>query len=185
MKRPKSIMSNSRIRRDDSGATAIEFALVAPILFLLMIGIIELGLILVAMNVIEGSVRNAARLGITGSDYAGERPNPDGSLDRVGMIKEEIRKMAGSFINQDNLNISCTDIGNTFGNLPAVPGSGFTCGATIDNQASCSSGGSGGNAMVYNVAYCWELFTPLVGKFFNDGEYVIQSSMIVRNEGFN
>ena len=48
------------------GTTAIEFALVAPILLLLILGVIEFSLIMTVNSVLEGAVLAAAREGSTG-----------------------------------------------------------------------------------------------------------------------
>jgi Flp pilus assembly pilin Flp len=50
--------------RDDSGATAVEFALVAPILLLLVFGIIEYGLWFSDSLATRQGVREAARQGV-------------------------------------------------------------------------------------------------------------------------
>ena len=51
-------------RRGDSGATAVEFALVTPILFLLVFGIIEYGLWFADSVSARQGVREAARQGV-------------------------------------------------------------------------------------------------------------------------
>jgi Flp pilus assembly protein TadG len=53
-------------RLDDSGATAVEFMIVAPMLFLLLVTIIDLGLMLTTQSLLDGAARNAARLILTG-----------------------------------------------------------------------------------------------------------------------
>src|SRR4051812_4876535 len=51
---------------DRTAATAVEFAVLAPVFFLAIIGIIELGVLLAVQVLLEGSVREASRFGITG-----------------------------------------------------------------------------------------------------------------------
>lgn len=50
-------------RRDTRGAAALEFALVAPILFLLLFGIIDYGYLINRSSMINNAVRDAAREG--------------------------------------------------------------------------------------------------------------------------
>jgi Flp pilus assembly protein TadG len=57
MRRPK--------RRGDQGQSLVEFSLVAPIFFLLVFGIIQLGLVFAAQNGLVDGVRNAARRAAT------------------------------------------------------------------------------------------------------------------------
>jgi Flp pilus assembly protein TadG len=59
-----------RIRRwrDDRGAVLVEFALIAPVLILLLFGIVEYGLVLNAQLQVTGAARQAARtMAVTGS----------------------------------------------------------------------------------------------------------------------
>ncbi|HUL85838.1 MAG TPA: TadE/TadG family type IV pilus assembly protein [Actinomycetota bacterium] len=58
----------SRIRRrirPERGAAAVEFAIVAPLLFILVFGIIDFGFGFHAWNAIENSAREGARVGAT------------------------------------------------------------------------------------------------------------------------
>jgi Flp pilus assembly protein TadG len=52
-----------RIRRwrDDRGAAAVEFAIIAPVLILLLFGIVEYGLVFNAQLQLTGAAREAAR----------------------------------------------------------------------------------------------------------------------------
>ena len=175
------------IVKAEKGATAIEFALIAPILFLLMMGIIEFGLILFANNIIENAATLGARFGITGSDYAGEnrvaKPK-EGPADRVAVIRENIRLRAGALLDPNKLSISCQALGKTFGSLPANSAGDYACSGTADSSKSCGDIGQGDDAVVYTVAYCWNFFTPLIGNFFPDKRILLESSLVVKNENF-
>jgi hypothetical protein len=59
----KKMKINSLLSRQ-SGATAVEFAVVLPLLLVLIFGIIEFGLFLFNRQVINNAVREAARAGI-------------------------------------------------------------------------------------------------------------------------
>jgi hypothetical protein len=54
--------------RGDSGAAAVEFALVLPLLFVLLFGIIEFGFGLFQMQAAQAAVREAARTVAVGID---------------------------------------------------------------------------------------------------------------------
>ena len=169
------------------GATAIEFAIVAPVFFLMMMGIVEFGLILFANNVIENASTVGARLGITGNDYADESrvAKPEtGPQDRVSVIRENISRRAGGLLDDSKLSISCEALDSGFGALASNSTGNHTCGGAIDNTQSCSNIGTGGQAVVYTVSYCWDLFTPLIGAFFSNNQLLLQSSLVVKNEDF-
>ena len=53
-----------RAARDRSGAAAVEFALIAPVLFLLTLGIIEVGMILLEWHRIGEAARDGARVAL-------------------------------------------------------------------------------------------------------------------------
>jgi Flp pilus assembly protein TadG len=50
-----------RLRRDDEGTTAVEFALIAPVLVALMMGMIEFGLIIFTYTTAGVATRDVAR----------------------------------------------------------------------------------------------------------------------------
>jgi Flp pilus assembly pilin Flp len=52
--------------KDQNGASAVEFALILPLLILILFGAIELGLYLFNKNVITNASREGARAGIVG-----------------------------------------------------------------------------------------------------------------------
>ncbi|MEO7858934.1 MAG: TadE/TadG family type IV pilus assembly protein [Nitrospirales bacterium] len=53
--------------RSESGASAVEFALLLPVLVLILFGIIELGLALYQQSILTNASREGARLGIVQS----------------------------------------------------------------------------------------------------------------------
>lgn len=55
---------------DKRGVTAVEFALLAPVLFILIMGSIELGIMMFAKAQLEGTMRGAARMALTGDVVA-------------------------------------------------------------------------------------------------------------------
>ena len=49
------------MRRDSRGATAVEFAAIAPALLMVLLGVMDLGYNLYAATLLEGAIQNAAR----------------------------------------------------------------------------------------------------------------------------
>ena len=72
------------IIKDQDGATAVEFAIILPLLILLLFGIIEFSLLLYNQQVITNATREGTRLGII--VQIPRIPNQE--------IKEEIKKYA-------------------------------------------------------------------------------------------
>lgn len=54
--------------RDQHGVAAVEFALIAPVMFVLIMGAIELGVTLYAKAQLDGVLRTAARMAVTGDE---------------------------------------------------------------------------------------------------------------------
>ena len=57
--------------RDNRGVTAVELALIAPVLIIILVGIIELSIGMFINTVVEGSLKDASRLGLTGQIQEG------------------------------------------------------------------------------------------------------------------
>src|SRR5258708_4467521 len=62
----RAVVAARRLRGDEGGASAIEFAFIAPMLVLLIGGILDVAMILFVNSALEGGIRDASRFGITG-----------------------------------------------------------------------------------------------------------------------
>jgi Flp pilus assembly protein TadG len=90
-------MGNIRYRKNQKGAALVEFALVLPLLLLLLLGIIEFSLLLYDKAVITNASREGARAGIV---YTMLRPDPNDSstyADRVNTLTGEIIQVATDY----------------------------------------------------------------------------------------
>jgi Flp pilus assembly protein TadG len=56
--------------RGQKGASAVEFALIAPLLFMLIFGIIGFGIAFMQLQTIRGAVREGARISAVGASVA-------------------------------------------------------------------------------------------------------------------
>lgn len=154
----------SRFYGNRDGATIIEFAIIAPMLFLMIMGIIEFALIMYASSVVENATAAGSRFGITGSSYSGD--------DRSAYIKGSIQRLSAGMLNEDNVVIKRT-IYNNFGGVSSSTAN------PQDGAFGCAN-----QAVLYDVSYNWNLFTPMIAYFFDDGKFVIKSSTLVKNENF-
>ena len=80
-----------RFSRNERGVTAIEFAMVAPVFFLLLGSIMETGIMLFTEYVIQTSVQDAARLVRTGQAQDDQLSASD--------FKAKICELAGIVVN--------------------------------------------------------------------------------------
>jgi hypothetical protein len=61
-----------KFHRSEHGAGAVEFALIAPVLFLMLFGILELGLIVTNHYLVASASREAVRYGSAVGEVSGE-----------------------------------------------------------------------------------------------------------------
>lgn len=178
------------IKDCNSGATIVEFALVAPVFFLAFMGLIELGLMFFTYSVLEGAVAHGARVGLTGFSVG----------DRQTYIISEIERLSGGFLDRSRLDIDILAY-NSFDNIgepePCIspptppcsgsPGINFTDvngnGIWDDDQGKAGAGNAG-NIVLYEINYAWRLFTPMMDSIIGDGSgnYMITTVATVKNE---
>lgn len=180
------------VRREE-GVGAIEFAIIAPTLLLLLFGIIEFSLIMMVQSIMEGATAAASRLGKTGYAASG--------LTREQTILQAITDRAGSIINSNNLTIQSKfykeldqindpepytdanhngyyDVGETFTD---INGNGVW-----DADMGASGYGSAGDVVVYTISYPWTILTPIMSDIIgSNGVFTITTHAVVKNEPYS
>jgi len=180
------------ILADRRGATAVEFAVVAPVLIALLLGLFEFSLLLTADLTLESAVSEAARFGITGRSL--------GATTREEAIRAVLERRAGSLLDPDRLALE-TLVYPDFASIgqpePFVDADGdgvhdpgevyVDLNGNGRWDADMGLAGLGGpNAVVlYRARYPWRFVTPLLRAFFPpDGTVELVAAMAVRNEPF-
>jgi Flp pilus assembly protein TadG len=64
---PSAVAHLTRLRQQRSGAAAAEMALLLPLLFLMLFGVVQLGFAIYTFNAMQNSARTGARLVVFGS----------------------------------------------------------------------------------------------------------------------
>ena len=176
----------------EGGVTAIEFAVVAPVMCILIMGIIEFAVVMMVYNVMEGATATSARTGKT--DYI------DGSGTRQQTILDQITARAGSLLDPTKLTVTTKyykqydQIGDpepyvdTNHNGQYDPGEPFTDingNGVWDADMGQSGFGSAGDIVVYTVSYPWPISTPIVSSFIGtNGIFTITTHAVVKNEPY-
>ena len=169
-----------RLLRQQQGATVIEFALVAPLLFFLVFAIIEFSLVMFVSSAVESPTIIGSRYGITGNlyaEFAGDYNDDNGdgvpdNVSREAFIRSEVEQRTLGLLNPSRLHISA----QSFGSLGEL--------RTATNTANFDAGAAN-ETVLYNVTYDWPLLTPLASTMFGqDGVVQITSSVVVVNEAF-
>jgi len=153
------------------GTTAVEMALIAPVFFLLLIGLMEICLIEAGQQLLENATFNTSRLAKTGYTASGKT-----QTQTVSQILTNELQSFGTFFDTSKVVMTAVDY-NTFTN--ASNGVGGTNGLGAQQQI-----------VVYTVTYPWPLLTPMMGQIFgqqnSNGQWIINltSEIVVRNEPY-
>jgi len=147
----------------EDGAVMVEFALMAPLLVLLILGIVEYGSILRNETTITGAVRNAARVGAQYQDDALGDKNALSSLyasigsaqrvviDRVVIYRSDVSTGAPP--------AACLSVNVTGSPLAAHGDSANNCNAYSAAQvAAAASGGTWSTAVAACGSSTWDGF---------------------------
>lgn len=149
-------------RRKERGASVVEFAIVAPAVFLLLIGIVEICVLFWVNLTMQYAVREGARYAVTGR--ADLDPHPTNDKRHRAVIQAIRENSMGLFDRVD------PKINNV----------------SYDNPAGYKAGmfGKSGGVFVLRIDCAWPLMTPVLQPFFNDGKYRFSVATTMRNEAF-
>jgi Flp pilus assembly protein TadG len=154
--------------RQQRGVSTIEFALIAPVLFLLLFIAIDLGLLLWVNLTMQYAVREGARYAVTGQSNL----DPDtSSQQRYLAVIQEIKDSSMGLYNIVNPSYVITINGTT---------------QNYSDQSSYNSNmfGNPDDIVVLQLNCTWPLLTPLVQPFFAGGNYAFSVAATMRNEDF-
>lgn len=166
----------SRFRREESGATAIEFGIVAAPFFALMIAIMEVALVYFANFSLENGLDQAARLIRTGQAQEqgfSQQQFKEAVCDNVGVLSSCLEGLKVEVVRYDN-----------FGGVsPSDPVDG-------DGQLRDDFGydpGTGGDVVLVRAFYEWNLVAAIPGGLGNmpSGGRLIAAVATFRNEPFD
>lgn len=187
----------ARFRRDQEGATIIEFALVATIFFTLMLGVIEYGMIMFTKVAIESATQQSGRTAAIGTG------NNNKACDRVCVIRNMVSDKTMGLVSPESVFVTATVVSGS-SNAPTVPdiclddasnpypptckvyennngASGYQQQGAINN----ASVGKAGGLVEIRVTYLWRVLFPLFRSYFgNNGVLTITSTTVVKNEPF-
>ena len=178
------------LRRNNEGVTAVEFALIAPVLLLMVMGTTEVGLMMFAQNVMEGSAFSGSRTGKTG--YVAD------GLTQEETIVQTINERAGVLMDTDNISVTSLtysefgDVGqpepfvDTNGNGVRDYGENYTD-VNGDGEYSDDMGiagfGTGQEITMYTITYDWPIFSPLLQPIMGETK-TLTAVTVVKNEPY-
>ena len=178
--------------RCERGVSAIEFALVAPVLLLIVTGIIEFSLIMFTASVLEGATTDTARLGKTGYVATG--------TTRQQEIINKVDASTAGLLDPTKITVT-SEVYSAFSNVgqpepcikpttppcPGTPGVNFVDingNGTWDQDMGAAGLGNPGDVVVYTVSYPWKIVTPIVSAIIGN-TFTITARTVIRNEPYN
>lgn len=181
----------SIVRRNDDGSAAIEFSFTAPLLILTIVAIMEFSMILFLNAVLEGSLRDAARFGITGFTPTG--------VNREDVIVDKVKSATMGLVPITASNITTlaysdfSEVGQPEPYIDDNPANGmYDAGESFTDvngngqwDADMGSPGLGGacDVVVYRVETQWSLMLGLMAS--SVGQTIdLTASTAVRNEPY-
>ena len=172
-----------RGRRGQTGNAIIEFAMIAPLFFLLLFASLETGLAYFANMTLQNAVMGTSRLIRTGQ---AQKANMSQAAFRTAVCAE-ISMLLSCDASKLYIDVRSFD---SFGN-PAAPapidGNGDMAGGMDSFQLGESSMTGGQSIVLYRAFYKWQLFTPIFGQYFanmNGNIRLLSSSAAFKNEPY-
>ncbi|MFK7840518.1 MAG: TadE/TadG family type IV pilus assembly protein [Bdellovibrionales bacterium] len=161
----------------DDGVTAVEFSLLLAPYMVLVLGIIEVSMMFLSANLLEGATNSAARLIRTGElQQSGQAPQ---DVFRTALCNYEM-----VFVNCNDITVEVQTLGGTFGNFNlAAP--------QFDADGNLVSGGvdpGGANDRVLiRTAVRYDMMTPIVGSLLSGGtgSKLFMSTIVLQSEPFD
>jgi Flp pilus assembly protein TadG len=178
-----------RLKADaNKGSAAIEFAMVGPVFFVLLMGTIEAGVIFFAQSALQNALNDTARLVRTGQTACYTTSNGN----CVTMTQAQFRTKLCSTVS--TLLKDCSGASLQFD--ANAYSSGFS---SASNSSPLDAGGNLPTLTVFNLGtacdvilirafYKWPVFTPGLSYFLSNvtgGYHLLSSAAAFRNEPFN
>lgn len=180
-----------RLLHNKDGSVIVEFALLVPVFFYLIFGIVEVFTLMLAEGLMESATRQASRSGLTG--YVPDSTTRDDYI--LQQVQDEV-----FFVDPEQIQLE-TLVYSNFGDIAQEEpytdenGDGYydvgepytdsNGNGQWDYDMGVAGVGNGGDIVVYRISYDWSFLTPFIGNMmFEDGVYKITTSAVVRNEPF-
>jgi Flp pilus assembly protein TadG len=165
-------------RHRTEGHSAIEFALIAPVFFALLMAIVETGMVFFAASTLENGMETAARLIRTGQ------------VQSSGMSQTAFRQVVCDNINafmscdSSKLHIDVRAFSNfaTSGYQPPIDANG-----NLNQNLDSFTPGSSCQVVLVRAFYEWRLFTPGFAQYYanlGNDKRLLSASVAFRNEPY-
>jgi Flp pilus assembly protein TadG len=180
-----------RLRRNERGATIIEFALVAPVLMVVVMGLLDMTYRLYSTAMLNGEVQKAAR---DSTLELNASTSGQSALDT--RVKNAFRKVNGS-VTDASFEITRRNFSNftNAGKKEASTGPGGVCApgftyVDINNSGTWDDGalaGQGGanDVTLYTVKVTYKSLFPINALYGGPVNQSITATTVLRNQPYN
>jgi Flp pilus assembly pilin Flp len=178
----------ARLLPDSRGATAVEFAMVAPALLLVLLGLMDLSYNIYATTLLEGAIQRAARDStIEGAEGRGAeidskvRATVDDLVSNAAIEFERRAYADFSDVSEPE------DFSDTDGDGICAEGEPFediNGNGTWDADRGSDGMGGARDAVLYTVTVSYPRAFPLMKAFGFDANVTVRSSTVLRNQPY-
>lgn len=165
---------------DNSGATAVEFALIATPFFFLIFGLLEVSMIFIISTTLEFGLNDAARSIRTGAFQTGSTPT-------LAAFRSAVCDNLFSLLDCNQVQFDMRAFNNFNGGPPPNPIDPDT--GQVDSTNFVFQPGVPNQIVIARAFYEWDLVTPLISRplaNLPDGNSrLLQASIAFQNEPFN
>jgi len=180
-----------RLLADRRGSAAVDFALIAPAFFLLVVGVLEFSMLMIAQVLLQSAVTDASRFGLTGRTLEGQtreeviaaivEENGIGLIDPEHLVFETLVYPSFDSVGQPEFD----DQNGNGAHDPGEPCPDINGNGTCDEDMGAAGLGGPEDIVLYRVRYDWQMLTPLLRHVLPDeGVVALESSLAIRNEPF-
>jgi hypothetical protein len=170
----------------------VDFAFIAPVFFLFVVGILEFSMLMVGETLLQSAVTDASRFGLTGRTLVGQTreqviaalvvSRTYGLIDGERLEFETLVYPSFDSVGQPESFTDQNGNGSWEAGEPFVDINGN--GQWDDDMGAAGLGGPE-DVVLYRVRYDWRMLTPMFRALFPpDGIVPMEASLAIRNEPF-
>jgi Flp pilus assembly protein TadG len=166
-----------RLSKDQKGAAAVEFAMIAAPFFFLIFGLLEVCMLFIMSTVMEHAVSESSRVIRTG------QAQQDG-FDETEFRDLICTKVFDLLECDEQLHIDVEKLDSFSGGSTAVP---IDAGGNVDTSEFGFDPGGPNEVVAVRAYYEWSLITPVLSaplSNMNGGKHLIQANAVFRNEPY-
>ena len=174
--------------RDDRGVTVIEFALLAPVLLVTLLGLFDMGFTMYAQTLLQGALQQAAR-GFTIEGAASATSTIDGSV--ASLVRTAIADATVTFSRKSYASFSTIGVAEQFtdtnGNGVCDAGEPFedaNNNGTWDHDQGRTGLGGARDAVLYTATMTFPRAFPLAGFMNIPANVTVTGSTVLRNQPY-